>query len=181
MNYTQNHHLPQWIKSDLIRMEDFNDAMASIESGLDTADTALSKAGAAQSAASSALSKANAAQSAADSAQSTASIAQSMAAVAHNVALEKPYLTGRYTGNGGTKAVSTGFQPSFLIITGAEAGTDLNSYLAAAYVGMTAGNTLATRCKLTSTGFVLQPRSDANGTYPDLNQNGRVYEYIAFK
>ena len=46
---------------------------------------------------------------------------------------------------------------------------------------MTAGNTLATRCKLTSTGFVLQPRSDANGTYPDLNQNGRVYEYIAFK
>ncbi len=174
MNYTQNHHLPQWIKSDPIRMEDFNDAMASIESGLNTADTALSKAGAAQSAASSALSKANAAQSAADS-------AQSMAAVAHNVALEKPYLTGRYTGNGGTKAVSTGFQPSFLIITGAEAGTDLNSYLAAAYVGMTAGNTLATRCKLTSTGFVLQPRSDANGTYPDLNQNGRVYEYIAFK
>ncbi|MCI9445756.1 MAG: hypothetical protein HFF69_13845 [Oscillospiraceae bacterium] len=167
MNYTQNHHLPQWIKSDPIRMEDFNDAMASIESGLNTADTALSKAGAAQSAA--------------DSAQSTASIAQSMAAVAHNVALEKPYLTGRYTGNGGTKAVSTGFQPSFLIITGAEAGTDLNSYLAAAYVGMTAGNTLATRCKLTSTGFVLQPRSDANGTYPDLNQNGRVYEYIAFK
>ena len=167
MNYTQNHHLPQWIKSDPIRMEDFNDAMASIESGLNTADTALSKAGAAQSAA--------------DSAQSTASIAQSMAAVAHNVALEKPYLTGRYTGNGGTKAVSTGFQPSFLIITGAEAGTDLNSYLAAAYVGMTAGNTLATRCKLTSTGFFLQPRSDANGTYPDLNQNGRVYEYIAFK
>lgn len=37
MNYTQNHHLPQWVKSDRIRMEDFNDAMANIESGLDQA------------------------------------------------------------------------------------------------------------------------------------------------
>ena len=37
MNYTPNHHLPQWVKSDRIRMEDFNDAMANIESGLDQA------------------------------------------------------------------------------------------------------------------------------------------------
>ena len=37
MNYTPNHHLPQWAKSDRIRMEDFNDAMANIASGLDQA------------------------------------------------------------------------------------------------------------------------------------------------
>ena len=37
MNYTPNHHLPQWVKSDRVRMEDFNEAMASIESGLDQA------------------------------------------------------------------------------------------------------------------------------------------------
>ena len=34
MNYTENYHLPQWVKSDRIMMEDFNAAMAEIESGL---------------------------------------------------------------------------------------------------------------------------------------------------
>ena len=44
MNYTANHHLPQWVASDRVRMEDFNDAMSAIESGL---DGAVSKADAA--------------------------------------------------------------------------------------------------------------------------------------
>ena len=51
MNYTTNHHLPQWVSSDRVRMEDFNDAMANIESGLsanaDAASDALSTAQAA--------------------------------------------------------------------------------------------------------------------------------------
>jgi len=34
MDYTKNYHLPQWVDDDLIRRTDFNDAMASIESGL---------------------------------------------------------------------------------------------------------------------------------------------------
>ena len=34
MNYTTNYHLPQWAETDRIMMEDFNDAMASIETGL---------------------------------------------------------------------------------------------------------------------------------------------------
>ena len=34
MNYTTNYHLPQWVESDRILMEDFNDAMESIEEGL---------------------------------------------------------------------------------------------------------------------------------------------------
>ncbi|MBD5153238.1 MAG: hypothetical protein HDT16_12510 [Oscillibacter sp.] len=34
MNYTENYHLPQWIKSDRIMMDDFNAAMSSIETGL---------------------------------------------------------------------------------------------------------------------------------------------------
>lgn len=34
MNYTENYHLPQWVKSDRILMEDFNGAMANIENGL---------------------------------------------------------------------------------------------------------------------------------------------------
>ena len=36
MEYTKNYHLPQWAEEDRIMMEDFNDAMASIESGLDS-------------------------------------------------------------------------------------------------------------------------------------------------
>jgi len=34
MNYTPNHHLPQWVSSDRVRMSDFNAAMANIEPGL---------------------------------------------------------------------------------------------------------------------------------------------------
>ena len=34
MNYTENYHLPQWVKDDRIMMEDFNDAMANIDFGL---------------------------------------------------------------------------------------------------------------------------------------------------
>ena len=34
MNYTTNYHLPQWVESDRIMMEDFNEAMADIDQGL---------------------------------------------------------------------------------------------------------------------------------------------------
>ena len=34
MNYTTNYHLPQWVESDRILMEDFNDAMETIDEGL---------------------------------------------------------------------------------------------------------------------------------------------------
>ena len=32
MNYTENYHLPQWVETDRVQMEDFNAAMASIDS-----------------------------------------------------------------------------------------------------------------------------------------------------
>ena len=34
MNYTKNYHLPQWIKSDRIMMDDFNEMCRNIENGL---------------------------------------------------------------------------------------------------------------------------------------------------
>lgn len=34
MNYTENYHLPQWVKEDRIMMEDFNAAMSNLEAGL---------------------------------------------------------------------------------------------------------------------------------------------------
>lgn len=39
MNYTENYHLPQWVESDRVQMEDFNEAMANIEEGLTQART----------------------------------------------------------------------------------------------------------------------------------------------
>ena len=35
MEHTKNYHLPQWVESDRIMMEDFNDAMEKIDSGLE--------------------------------------------------------------------------------------------------------------------------------------------------
>ena len=37
MNYTTNYHLPQWVESDRILMEDFNDAMSGIDGGITAA------------------------------------------------------------------------------------------------------------------------------------------------
>lgn len=34
MDYTTNYHLPQWVETDRVQMEDFNAAMAGIEDGL---------------------------------------------------------------------------------------------------------------------------------------------------
>ena len=34
MNYTTNYHLPQWVETDRIQMEDFNQAMADIDTGV---------------------------------------------------------------------------------------------------------------------------------------------------
>ncbi len=45
MKYTENYHLPQWVESDRIMMEDFNGAMAVIESGLTEAKAAAAAAG----------------------------------------------------------------------------------------------------------------------------------------
>ena len=34
MNYTTNYHLPQWVESDRIMMEDFNQMCADIDGGI---------------------------------------------------------------------------------------------------------------------------------------------------
>ena len=100
MNHTKNYGLPQWELNDLIKMEDFNGAMASLENGL-TGNKAEAAAGVeeAKSIANSAKVTANAAKSAADTALAA-----------------KPYVAGSYNGNGGTRSVYLGFRPSFVKI-----------------------------------------------------------------
>ena len=59
MDYTTNYHMPQWVESDRIMMEDFNEAMAAIDGGIkaaqDTADGGAAAAENAQATADSAL------------------------------------------------------------------------------------------------------------------------------
>lgn len=43
MNYTENYHLPQWVKTDRIMMEDFNQMCANIETGLNQSEQAAGK------------------------------------------------------------------------------------------------------------------------------------------
>ena len=157
MNYTTNYHLPQWVESDRIMMEDFNQMCADMEAGLNTvrgvADTA---------------------QNAAEAAQGTADAAYSP--------INKPCVVGTYTGNGGEMAVTLGFRPSFVIINGLQ-----NSYDAmgmeefAKYSGITAGPTMSRRVQFTDTGFILRPSDPDNYYYPNFTESGRRYDYIAFR
>ena len=172
MNSTQNHHLPQWVQSDRIRMDDFNDAMANIESGLNAAD-------AAQSAAASALSKANAAQSAAQTAQSAANAAQSAA----NRALctdNMPFVVGSYVGCGTEAAhIGLGFKPSLVIVSGV---TESASGFDPAYFVITRENqNVCRRLDIMPKGFCAYPDGNQGVTYPRMNELGRTYDYIAFR
>ena len=42
MDYTKNHHLPQWVKSDRIMMDDFNQMCRDIEAGLNKTQSSAS-------------------------------------------------------------------------------------------------------------------------------------------
>lgn len=67
MDYTEKYHLPQWVEEDRIQMTDFNEAMASIEAGISSAQTTAESA---QSTAAAGLSAAQSAQAAANTANS---------------------------------------------------------------------------------------------------------------
>ena len=162
MNYTQNYHLPQWVRSDRIMMDDFNQMSRDLENGLRSNAQA---AAAAQSAA-------NSAKSAANAAQSTANTARSEAAVL-------PYVVGSYTGTGAAQSVRLGFKPKFLIISGSVPVSGAFKY-GMDFLAVTAGNSVSEKVQLTSTGFSLNPPTEEYGL-PNLTMNKRVYDYIAFK
>ena len=158
MNYTTNYHLPQWVESDRIMMEDFNEAMEAIDTGV----------AAAQTAAESAQSKADAAQSAAGSAYTPDN---------------KPYVVGSYTGDGSSTArhFNLGFKPSFLIIGGQNGSyTEGNETLyRLAIVG---GPWSASVATLENTGFYVSGESSSDMKMkPRLNVNNYRYYYIAFR
>ena len=166
MDYTNNCHLPQWVKSDRIMMDDFNAAMNNIDANIADAKSAAARA---QSPANSAKSAASSAQSAASSAQSTANQALS----------GRPYVTGTYTGTGEAMTIQLGFKPKFLIVTGnREASDQAGIKYFNLYGCATAGNLLFHTIELTSTGFKVMPY---HSYCPILTESKRIYDYIAFK
>ena len=151
MNYTKNYRLPQWVKEDRIMMDDFNAMNSSIENGLTK----------------------TAAQAA--SAVSTANEAKTEA-------FNKPYVTGTYVATGEEQTITLGFRPAFLIFSGMQATAMDNTTLAYdRYFGMTAGNVLKTRVRITDTGFTVLPRVTNSAVAPNFADSGRRYDYIAFK
>ena len=108
MHYTKTYRLPQWEKSDRIMMEDFNAAMAGIESGIEKTDR--DAAGYAAQVQANAAALAGKAQAAADAAMDAAQAAQQTADNAYcpgNV----PYTVGSYAGNGTEVLIDLGYQP----------------------------------------------------------------------
>ena len=157
MNYTTNYHLPQWVESDRIMMEDFNDAMAGIDQGLQGAQTA-----------------AETAQTTAETAQSTASAAQTTASNAY-CPENKPYVIGTYSGNGGSKLITLGFRPSFVIVSG---DTDESGDPAPKYTAMFSSGSYLASGSIENNGFEVAHLSNF---YPSLSAPSVYYRYIAFR
>ena len=159
MNYTTNYHLPQWVETDRIMMEDFNQMCSDIDEGIktaqDTADTAESKA---------------------DAAQTTAnSVADAYTPD------NQPYVAGTYVGTGTDTTVTLGFRPKFVVISGMQPGTQSNSTSDwDRYFALCDGNVLSGRVMFTDTGFVAR-REISGAFYPVLHVEGRTYCYIAFR
>ena len=91
-----------------------------------------------------------------------------------------PYATGTYTGDGSAtnRTITLGFRPKFVIITGMSRGTNEDSDSLDRFGLIGLGKVSSDVASLTNTGFTIQ-----NNTYeyPQLNQSGSTYSYIAFK
>ena len=167
MNYTTNYHLPQWVETDRIQMEDFNGAMAAMDQGMAEAKVA-----------------AETAQEAAGTAQAAAEIAQSSAnAVADAYTPgNQPYVVGSYTGTGADMTITLGFRPKFLILSGMESTITTNSTSTwDRYFGLCDGSILSLRVAFLDTGFTVYARGGSHQNFPDFTDSGRTYCYIAFR
>jgi hypothetical protein len=86
-----------------------------------------------------------------------------------------PYVVGTYVGNGKYMAISLGFRPSFVIVTGA-LYTDNDTYWR--YTAFVTENTPKYQAVLTDDGFEVR---NSTSYYPYPAENGRTYAYIAFR
>ena len=151
MNYTDNHHLPQWASSDRILMSDFNNAMSA------NAQAAKSAA----SAASAAHSKA------------TTALQEALMPVFYS-----GFYTG--TGNAALQ-ITYGFRPKTVIIYGGDSVLSLDECKAnTQYFFMSSGEKVLYQFEMNDQGFCVYNDPD-RVRYPILNEKGRRYEYIIFR
>ena len=165
MNYTTNYHLPQWVESDRIMMEDFNQMCADMEAGLSSNAQATA---AAQAAAETAQSAAETAASKADAAQTTASAAY----CPDNM----PYVIGTYTGGNGAPKFSLGFRPTAVLVYECYTGTSTED--AAGGFSLHTGGGTNYKLLIRDDGFQVWYNE---GGYPYTNRSGGSYIYIAFR
>ncbi len=160
MTQTENYQLSQWDARDAVRREDFNSDNAKIDAALAESRAAAEQADAALSL------RVDAAQAAADAAQSTADTARTEAAAL-------PHVISYYIGNGTDLKVTLGFAPFAVYITGETLNAVPGSYSAMACGAMRSG-----KFDVNNTGFrVMSPGTPG----PILNENGRRYNYVAFR
>ena len=174
MNYTKNYHLPQWVKSDRIMMDDFNRMCADMEAGLtQNAQTAAAATAAAKSETAAAAASA---QSAAAAAQATADQALTKANAAYCPSYA-PFTIGSYRGTGSALTVNVGFSPRFVIISG-QGLTDTLGYVT--YFAAAGGSNLTSIISFTSSGFTVKPVTGDRVSQPNLVMQ-MSYSYIAFR
>ena len=155
MDYTTNYHLPQWVETDRVQMEDFNQMCADIDQGIAEAKDA------------------------ADAAQETANTAESKAEAVRDAYTpgNKPYVIGHYTGNGyGTQTITLGFRPSIVIISGEIYAKE--EIFGMSYTVVATDSNLGLVFGTTESGFTVHVVGDYG---PYLNADRQRYRYIAFR
>ena len=154
MNYTKNHHLPQWEKMDRIMMDDFNAMCADMEAGLDK----------------------TARNAAADTAAARSESARAVADAAYCPSF-MPYAIGTYRGTGtGETTIRLGFKPRFLIISDQQASTEGGGGIIHNLM-LVGAHTASTGIAFLSDGFKV---FNVESHYPRLN-NTRTFAYVAFR
>jgi hypothetical protein len=157
MNYTEKYHLPQWEETDRVMRTDFNDAMAGIETGIESVRTEARQADAELT------KKVTAAQKTADTARTEAA--------------QKPYVVGTYVGSGTLDVdVKVGFRPSAVVGFGNQGFENSSETIGRVFAfGALVTSGVFT---LSDTGFTVK---GGGSRYPRANVNGVLYQYIAFR
>ena len=152
MNHTKNYNLPQWELNDLIRMEDFNGAMANLENGLTEAkqrDDSLS----------------NRIDATRALATQVPYVTGSYTGNGENQVIDVGFRP--------SFVIVSGEGEAPLVGTTAAATYGFNLF--------SGGNLLPNKITFTDTGIILKKEASKDNLYPNLTLKGHVYDYILFR
>ncbi len=192
MTYTANHHLPQWVEADRVRMEDFNGAMGQLEKSLNAESAARSgdkanlQAQINRKAEQTAVDAVNATQ-----ARDKAALQNRIDSLAASVGSKGKtcrIMFGSYTGTGtggvGTPNVLvTGFYP-LLVVVMRHTDTPSTTYLPNVNIRPHEAYTIPTfsgtgYCKWGNDRVSFTVKENVNAEYVKFNVAGNTYYYMA--